>query len=320
MPRTRSLAWAELKVGLLTTIAIVIATIAIFMLTGGRGFPWQRYQLMARFSEVPGLAVGSPVRVAGVEVGSVSAMGFDGDQVEVTMQLNRSHQARITTLSVAALGSVSLLGEIADVAEQATNGIEEITALVRDLRAGRGTAGRLMTDDALYDQLQRFVSSAGDLTEGLKNGDGSIGKLLTDPAMADALEASLANVQALTARINAGEGSLGRLMQDDSLVQSLASASANLDELTGRLNRGEGTLGQLLTDDTLMTRLNSVTDQLGQITTRLNNGEGTAGQLLKDERLYENMNAAVNDLRELVADVRKDPRRYMPSSVRISIW
>ena len=36
MPRTRSLAWSELKIGLLTVSAIVMATVLIFLL-GGEG-------------------------------------------------------------------------------------------------------------------------------------------------------------------------------------------------------------------------------------------------------------------------------------------
>ena len=66
MPRTRSLAWSELKIGVLTIVAIVIAAVTIFMLTGGRGFFWQRYTLKTRFPNVAGLKPGSPVRVAGV--------------------------------------------------------------------------------------------------------------------------------------------------------------------------------------------------------------------------------------------------------------
>jgi len=51
MPRTRSLAWSELKIGLLTIIALVIAVATIFLLTGGRGFFWQRYNLKTRFNK-----------------------------------------------------------------------------------------------------------------------------------------------------------------------------------------------------------------------------------------------------------------------------
>ena len=65
MPRTRSLAWSELKIGVLTVLAIAIAAVAIFMLTGGRGFFWQRYNLKTRFGNVAGLKSGSPVRSHG---------------------------------------------------------------------------------------------------------------------------------------------------------------------------------------------------------------------------------------------------------------
>jgi len=83
MPRTRSLAWSELKIGVLTIAAIAIAALLIFSLTGTKGFPWQRYSLKTRLGNVAGLAPGSPVRIAGVEVGSVTAVDFAGEAVEV---------------------------------------------------------------------------------------------------------------------------------------------------------------------------------------------------------------------------------------------
>ena len=42
MPRTRSLAWSELKLGVLTITAVVIAALTIFLVTGGKVFFWQR--------------------------------------------------------------------------------------------------------------------------------------------------------------------------------------------------------------------------------------------------------------------------------------
>ena len=43
MPRTRSLAWAELKIGLVSMFALVMAALLIFLLSGEGGFFWQRY-------------------------------------------------------------------------------------------------------------------------------------------------------------------------------------------------------------------------------------------------------------------------------------
>jgi phospholipid/cholesterol/gamma-HCH transport system substrate-binding protein len=346
MPRTRSLAWSELKIGLLTITAIVIASVLVFSLTGGKGWFWQRYTLKTRFPNVAGLAAGSPVRVAGVQVGSVKDIQFSGEQVDVVFDVNKKVQERITDKSIAFLGSVSLLGssavditpsttgipipeygyvpqgrakgQFADIAEQASGTIDEVTGLVHDLRQGKGSAGKLITDDRLYTELQQFVATAGDMTREIQRGRGTIGKLLKDPKAANSLEASLKNIEDLTRRINSGEGSLGALLKDDAFAKSLNGATGNLKELTDRLNRGEGTAGKLLTDDALFTRLTAVTAQFDQLVTKLNEGEGTAGQLLKDKQLYENMNGAVTELRALFTEIKKDPKKYL--NVKVSIF
>ena len=69
MPRTRSLMWSELKIGMMAVAAMVIAAVLILALSGEGGFFWQRYRLKARFPNAGGVKSGSPVRVAGVEVG-----------------------------------------------------------------------------------------------------------------------------------------------------------------------------------------------------------------------------------------------------------
>jgi phospholipid/cholesterol/gamma-HCH transport system substrate-binding protein len=346
MPRTRSLAWAELKIGVVSVVALALAGMLIFMLSGEGGFAWQRYSLKTVFDNIAGLGEGSPVRVAGVEAGSVTAIDFLGDRVEVTFEIGEDMSPRVTSGSTAALGSVSLLGEsavditastegtpipewgyvpsgraagsLAGVATQASAGLEQATQLLADIRAGRGTVGRLFTDDALYREINGFVAAAEDVARNIGQGRGTLGRLVNDPAAARALEGSLQNLEMVTARIRSGEGSLGRLINDDALSRSVTSATANLDAITGRLNRGEGTMGKLLTDQELFNRLNSMADRLDKVTAGLQQGEGTAGSLLRDRQLYENMNGAVSELRSLVQDIRADPRKYL--NVRVSLF
>jgi phospholipid/cholesterol/gamma-HCH transport system substrate-binding protein len=346
MPRTRSLAWSELKIGVLTIVALVIAAVLVLSLTGARGFAWQRYGLKTRFDNVAGLQSGSPVRIAGVEVGQVTDVSFAGDLVDVTFEVNKNSRERITTGSVAFLGSVSLLGEsavditpstkgspipdwgyvphgrakgqIADVAEQASSGIAEITGLVRDIRQGKGTAGKLITDDRLYAEVQQFVATAGELVKTVNEGRGTLGKLVKDPQTANALQAMVANLQRTTEQLNAGRGTLGKLLNDDTLANSLAAVTSNLQELTAKLNRGEGTAGKLLTDTSLFDRLNAVAGRFDDLIAKLNDGQGTAGQLLKDKQLYENMNGAVADLRGVLTAIQKDPKKYL--NVKVSIF
>ena len=346
MPRTRSLAWAELKIGLLAVVALVVASTVIFLLSGESGFFWQRYNLHTKFSNAAGLKAGAPVRVAGVEVGSVEDVKFSGADVLVTFQLNKEMQPRVTTKSVATIGSVSLLGEsaldvtaategtpipedgfvrsgrtpgqLADVAEGATKSLEQATALIKDIRAGKGTVGKLFTDDALYREIEGFVGAAEAVANSLRAGRGTMGRLLNEDAVYRELSASVSNLQVMTARLNAGEGSLGKLLQDPSLANSLSATTANLDTVTGRLSRGEGTAGKLMTDEALYNRMNSLSERIDALVGRLNDGQGTAGQLLNDKKLYDNLNGAATELRALIQAIQKDPQKYL--RVKVSIF
>jgi phospholipid/cholesterol/gamma-HCH transport system substrate-binding protein len=68
----------------------------------------------------------------------------------------------------------------------------------------------------------------------------------------------------------------------------------------------------------LYNRLNSTAERLDKVVAQLQQGQGTAGQLLHDRQLYENMNGAVNELRQLVRDIRADPKKYL--NVRVSVF
>ena len=164
MPRTRSLAWSELKIGVLTIVAIAIAAVLDLQADGHARILLAALLAEDAIPECRRAGVGSPVRVAGVEVGSVTEIAFAGEQVDVTFQV-QGHRDRITTASVAKLGSVSLLGEsavdvtpattgtpipewgyvppgthaarVADVTDQASAGHHELTGLIQDMRGGR---------------------------------------------------------------------------------------------------------------------------------------------------------------------------------------
>jgi phospholipid/cholesterol/gamma-HCH transport system substrate-binding protein len=346
MPRTRSLAWSELKIGVMAVTALVLTSILVIALGGASGFAWERYELKANFANVQGLKAGAIVRIAGVEVGKVTKVELAGAGVEVRLSIKKENRSRVTTDSYASIGSMSLLGEplidvsaastgtplkggdvikskkpasqLSDVAETANEGIVEATALLKDIRAGKGSVGKLFTEDKLYRDLNAFVDSANAVTASINKGKGTIGKLTNDPKAYNELEASLANLREMTRKINAGEGSIGQLLKDDKLAKSLSATSANFEQVSARLNRSDNTAGRLLTERELYDKLNSTVNRLDELTKNLNEGKGTAGQLLHDTKLYDTMNSAATEIKSLIADIRKDPKKYL--NVRVSIF
>ena len=345
MPRTRSLAFAELKLGILALAAAFLAAVLIFAVGGG-GFFWQQYPLKTTFPNVAGIKSGSPVRIAGIEKGTVSKVDFAGTGVEVWLEVENEVRPLVTTSSLATIGSISLLGEgavditpapqgtplpnwgyvksgaavgsIAELTESATGGLEEAKRLIQDLRAGKGTVGKLFTDDAVYREIEGFVRAAERVTTAVADGKGTLGKLTQDPKLYDELERSIANLNTITLNLRNGEGTLGQLMNDPALANNLTTTTKNLESISDRLNKGEGTMGKLLNDDALYKRLDGLTTRLDTLVDRLSAGQGTAGQLLQDKQLYENMNQAASELRGLIGDIRKDPKKYL--NVKVSLF
>jgi phospholipid/cholesterol/gamma-HCH transport system substrate-binding protein len=346
MPRTRSLAWSELKIGVMAVAALALTAVLVIAVGGASGFAWERYDLKTNFANVQGLKSGAIVRVAGVEVGKVTKVELSGTGVDVHLSIKKENQSRVTTESFASIGSMSLLGEplidvspsstgtplkdgdlikskrpaaqISDVAETANQGIVQATALLTDIREGRGTLGKLFTDDQLYRELNAFVAAANGVASSINKGQGTLGKFTRDTKVYDELHASLANLQDMTRRINAGEGSLGQLLKDDRLAKSLSATSGNFEQISARLNRNDNTAGRLLTERELYDRINSTMQRLDDLTKNLNTGQGTAGQLLHNKEMYDNMNSAAKELKDLIAAIKQDPKKYL--NVRVSIF
>jgi phospholipid/cholesterol/gamma-HCH transport system substrate-binding protein len=210
MPRTRSLAWSELKIGIAGVVALALLTVMVVAVGGEGGYFWQRFPLKARFENIQGLKEGAVVRLSGKEIGTVTSVEFAGSAVEIQFEVLKDLRPVLTTESVAVIGSLSLLGEpilditttpggtpledyayvrtresggaLADVSTAASSTLGEIDGLLRQIRAGEGTLGRIVTDDALYTELQGFIASAAAVTRAIQAGEGTLGGLLKDPA------------------------------------------------------------------------------------------------------------------------------------------
>lgn len=346
MPRTRSLAFSELKIGMLTVFALAMAGIMVFAVGGAGGFAWQRYPLKARFPSIATVKSGTPVRLNGIEVGTVTDVEFAGAGAEAWFEVSKDVRPLITERSRAVIGAISMLGEgaiditsgpggtsipdwgyvpsgvdpssLAGLSATAGESLAEAGKVMADLRAGKGTMGRLFTDEAAYRDLDALMIASTRVAEAVRQGRGTMGRLVNDPKVYDELAASTAALHDITTRLSRGEGSLGQLLQDPALAKAATQSAANLEAVSGRLARGEGSVGKLLADEQLATRLTSAATRLDDLTAKLAAGQGTAGLLLQDRQLYENMSHAVTELRGLVSDIRKDPKKYL--NVKVSLF
>lgn len=348
--KTRTLTWTELRVGIVVVLSLAVLGVTILYVGGGGASPFARkYRVKALMSDVNGLKPGAPVRVGGVEVGVVTHVGFGGEEnrgmVEVEMRLDRRAQSRVTHLSRANLGSLGLLGEKAvDVtaapagtpiedggylpgaAEDPFKGLmadasestQYMKRILARIDAGEGLIGKSLRDEELYDRMLDVSQRLQGVLGRLEAQDGTLGRLMNDRQMADRLSRSIGGLEAVATRLESGQGALGALTKDEELARDLKALTGRLSDVAGALQRGEGTAGKMLHDRALYEKLDSVTGKLDRVLTRLDSGEGTAARLLNDPELYANLNGSLSELKTLLAEIRKDPRKYL--RVKVSLF
>ena len=343
----KALTWTELRVGLLVIVSLTILAFTALMI--GTGSPFSRtYTIKALMKDVGGLKPSAPVRVGGVEVGKVETVDFArgaGGMVELQMKLDRRVQPRVTTESQATLGAVGLLGEKAVDISASSSGTPipdygyvqaasedpfkglltdagETTAHLRRILArmdaGEGLIGKALRDEELYTRMTDVAVRLQTVIGKLESPRGPLGRMMNDEEMSQNLASTARGIQSVVARIEAGQGPLGALSRDEDMVREMKAITASLNQVSAKIARGEGSLGRMMSDDKLYESLQGVSTRLDALLTRIEKGDGSMGRLINDPEFYNNVNGAAKDLRLLIADVRRDPEKYL--RVKLSLF
>jgi phospholipid/cholesterol/gamma-HCH transport system substrate-binding protein len=272
--------------------------------------------------------------------------------IEVDMRLDRRYQNDILTDSAATLVTEGLLGNryvniqrgytgvpikdgqaipateekaIKEVVERSADVLANLNALsddVKDLiagvREGRGTLGKLLTDDQAYRHLNSILAKGDEIASTVQSGQGTVGKLVMTDEMGNKVENTLDQFNTMLADLRAQKGTLGKLLYDPTLYDQAKDAISKGNALLGDVRAGKGTIGKLATDETLYNKLRDTSSNLSEATAKLNRNDNTAGKLFSDPQLYDNLTGLTGDMRALIADFRKNPKKFL--SIKLTFF
>jgi phospholipid/cholesterol/gamma-HCH transport system substrate-binding protein len=265
--------------------------------------------------------------------------------VEVGMKLDRRFQKDILTDSTATLVTEGLLGNryvniqrgytgvplkdgqavpggeekaIKEVVERSADvlgNLQTLSSDVQDLvggvQQGKGTLGKLLTDDQAYKHLNSILAKGDQMATNIQAGQGTIGKLMTSDEMANKVENTIDQLNTILADLRAQKGTLGKLLYDPTLYDEAKQALQNGNAIITDVRGGKGTMGKLVTDETLYNKLRDTSSNLSEATSKLNKSDNTAGKLFSDPKLYDNLTGMTGDMRALIADFRKNPKKFL---------
>jgi phospholipid/cholesterol/gamma-HCH transport system substrate-binding protein len=320
VPSQKQLQWSELRVGITVLVACVTLGILIFLMTGTTGLFTPKINVKSYFDNAGGLRVGAAVRLQGVDIGNVTAVGIDRDHgdtpVKVTMRVSTKYSFSLRKDSVASLATAGVLGEtFIDIDSSQAKGPEARdgdTLAIRDhpdiqdvVRASQGTLQNMDVTD-----FQGVVDE-------VRNGKGSIGKLIANDDAYNKLMGSIDKINVVIDDLQQGKGTAGKLLKDETLYNNANATIANVRKLTDDINAGKGSIGKLAKDEALAQKLDTTISKLAALTTDLEAGNGTAGKLFKDPSLYNNADQMLVETRELVKSIRENPKKYLTFKVRV---
>ena len=268
----------------------------------------------------PGGAVMVAGQLAGT-VKSIEFLPVDQDttrNLRLTLQIDAGLQEQIRRDSRGKLRSMGLLGDKAfDITPgtprarvlQAGDTVTVVQSL--DYEAVIAQASSAVTDMVALTKDMRAITS------GIVRGQGTIGQLVTNKALYDNLNGTLARANTMLAQFQNPNGTVGRLLNDPTLYTRLTGVIASTDSLVTTLNSTKGTAGLMLRDTTLYRNMVGITRGADSLMRSLTNGQGTASKLLTDQTLYDQLNKLVTDLSAVLADVRRDPSRYTKGMIKV---
>lgn len=350
MAQRKQLTWTELRVGVFVLAALFLLMVAIFYVTGA-GFIGPRYRLITYLPEVEGMKAGAPVDLDGVEIGNVQSIDLTPHppdrehSITLVLRVDKKFQKDIRTDSRASLVTQGLLGDRyvtisrglngsviptngvlqaeeapdikqvvergADVAQNLSVLSDQLNEIVGKVRRGEGTIGKVLNDPSLYNHLDSIAAKADAMTSSIQQGQGSVGKLIASDDLYNKADSAVSKLDNAMTAVNDQKGTVGKLIYDPAAYNNINGLAEKGNALLGDVRAGKGTLGKLASDDVLYSNLRDASANVRDATAKLNSNQGSVGKFFNDPAFYDNMTGLSGDMRLMIADFRRDPKKYL---------
>lgn len=302
----KSITSREIKIGLAVLVALVALVFGINYLKGVNIFKAANYYY-ASYTNVSGLAQSAPVTLNGFKVGLVRDIAYEYDNpghVKVELSLDRKLAIPEGTEAVIVSDMLGTATVELRMGESAT--MLPVGSLIKGVE---GSGLMDMVGSELMPTIMTIAPHIDSLVVALTAVAG-------DPALISAihrLDAVMANLETATTQLN-------RAMQPLPAITANANTTLdNVSEITADLSQVSKALAAVSDDlknmplDSTMRNINQITANLDRASAQLNSANSSLGLLLNDPGLYNNVNNAAAHIDSILIDLKKQPKRYIPS-------
>jgi phospholipid/cholesterol/gamma-HCH transport system substrate-binding protein len=314
----------QVRIGAFILSGLLVFFAIIYLLGAQARYFERKYDLVAEFTEVGGLIDGATVRMAGVQIGRVTAVVLPeqpGGKVRVTLTIARRYAERIRRDSEAHIATQGLLGDkiveisLGSTAAPALQPGETVASrepfeMQQMFKAGVET---MQTVKELAASLKGTAARVDRIAKEVETGKGLVHALVYDePESLNRLNAILARTQQILARAEQSDSAVGVLLSPES-GKSARALLAAMDALGRGAEKADGRdtlLTALLYDPQykgLVDDLQSIAHNFRDVSERVAQGQGLLGQLTRDgsDGTAGALGDATADFRVAMANLRQ---------------
>ena len=325
-------------VGLVVVLVVVALGASVAWVTGS-DVGKRQHEVVARFHDVGNARVGNTVVIRGVVGGRIQGIELaPAGWVDVRMKLDPSVQ--LPAEPVVLLNESSLFGEwqativersalphdetvmqqIADASREhgvlpgaTLPGIGKLTAVAGQIAGDvANVAGRVEVafDDQAARELRSSIRDVSGLSKTLATAVRTHASDLD--TLSNQLRATIATLNRTAVTV---QGTAGRIdsattsKQVRDIVENLSVASTELRHTSTQVRDLAGRFA------TSQTRLDSFLANGDSVMVKINRGEGSLGLFVTDPSMYRRTDSLLVQMRALIADIQKNPKRYVSVKV-----
>jgi phospholipid/cholesterol/gamma-HCH transport system substrate-binding protein len=311
-------------VGLLIFAAGLILMVGILAVGKESRLFSRKVEYWTSFPNVSGLAEGSPVKLVGVQVGTVSEVSFPESlgerEIRVTLQVDRNYVVRIREGTQAHMKSLSYVSQERYI--ELTPGDPDRPQLPAGSRIEPGVSGLAELTEmgrGIADDVKDITSQLRELLIALNQGGGLLSDMIKNPEFGrDSLEGvqkTLKSIQQVAEHVEKGDGLAGALLTDKEYgrrqLAAIDDSLTSLKTLLEKINSGEGAAGALLAKggkgEVLMENMAKATEDLKAVAAQLRSGKGLAGRLMSDDasarKILANLEKTTKNLESITGKV-----------------
>lgn len=290
----------EISVGAFVATGLVLFAVGVMAISKEQRLFSRKTSYWTHFENTSGLAEGSPVRLVGVQIGTVTEIEFPEDiretKIKVAFAIDRAYASRIREGTQALLKSLTYLSQ--DKYIELTPGDPDRPALPSSGFIEPGVSvweETLQQSQGITDDVKEITASLRDLLIAINRGGGIMQEMIHNPEFGRQgvanLESGLASLRRTLESVEKGKGLAGALLTDEALarkeIDNIDTALGHIRSVMQKLDADHGLIAQLSDAEgpgvQAMADLRSAAASLRKTAEGIQQGRGLIGRLTNDE-------------------------------------